>query len=81
MKTKLSVLETKKIDGDKMIITHGVLERYYNRNEIIEYSDQLKPNKTEKTKAQAGLRYTTSFEHPFGQAIIKEAIPQNKSKN
>lgn len=64
-----------KIDGDKMIITQGVIEKYYNRNEIIEYSDQLKPNETEKIKAQAGLRYTTSFKHPFGKGIIKEAIP------
>lgn len=80
-KNEMVGFRDEKIDGDKMIITHGVLERYYNRNEIIEYSDQLKPNETEKTKAQAGLRYTTSFEHPFGQAIIKEAIPQNKSKN
>lgn len=64
-----------KIDGDKLIITHGVLERYYNRNEIIEYSDQLKPNETEKTKAQVGLRYTTRFKHPFGEGIVREAIP------
>lgn len=73
--TELVSFTDETIDGNKKIITKGVLERYYNRNEIIEYSDQLKPNETEKTKAQAGLRYTTSFKHPFGESIIKEAIP------
>lgn len=73
--TELVSFTDETIDGNKKIITKGVLERYYNRNEIIEYSDQLKPNETEKTKAQAGLCYTTSFKHPFGEGIIKEAIP------
>lgn len=74
-KNEMVGFRDEKIDGDKMIITQGVIEKYYNRNEIIEYSDQLKPNETEKIKAQAGLRYTTSFKHPFGKGIIKEAIP------
>jgi hypothetical protein len=73
--TELVSFTDETIDGNKKIVTKGVLERYYNRNEIIEYSDQLKPNETEKTKAQAGFRYTTSFKHPFGKGIIKEAIP------
>lgn len=51
--TELVSFTDETIDGNKKIITKGVLERYYNRNEIIEYSDQLKPNETEKTKAQA----------------------------
>lgn len=63
------------IKGDKLIVTRGVLEKYYNRDEIIEYSDQLKPNTTERTNSKYGLRYTTSFKHPFGKGIIKEAIP------
>lgn len=73
--TELVSFTDETIDGNKKIVTKGVLERYYNRNEIVEYSDQLKPNETEKTKAQAGFRYTTSFKHPFGKSIIKEAIP------
>ena len=73
--TELVSFTDETIDGNKKIVTKGVLERYYNKNEIIEYSDKLKPNTTEKTKAQAGLRYTTKFEHPFGEGIIKEAIP------
>ena len=73
--TELVSFTDETIDGNKKIVTKGVLERYYNRNETVEYSDQLKPNETEKTKAQAGLRYTTSFKHPFGEGIIKEAIP------
>lgn len=73
--TEMVGFRDEKIDGHKMIITHGVIEKYYNRNEIIEYSDQLKPNETEETKAQAGFRYTNKFKHPFGEGIIKEAIP------
>jgi hypothetical protein len=73
--TELVSFTDETINDNKKIVTKGVLERYYNRNEIVEYSDQLKPNQTEKTKAQAGLRYTTSFKHPFGEGIIKEAIP------
>ena len=73
--TELVSFTDETIDGNKKIVTKGVLERYYIKNEIIEYSDKLKPNTTEKTKAQAGLRYTTKFEHPFGDGVIKEAIP------
>ena len=73
--TELVSFTDETINDNKKIVTKGVLERYYNRNEIVEYSDQLKPNQTEKTKSQAGLRYTTSFKHPFGEGIIKETIP------
>lgn len=73
--TELVSFTDEKIDGNKKIVTRGVLEKYYNRDEIIEYSDQLKPNTTERINSKAGLRYTTSFKHPFGKGVIKEAIP------
>ena len=73
--TKTTDYVNKTIDGEQMIITKGVLERYYDRKEIIEYSDQLKPGEIEKIKGQVGYRYTTKFEHPFGEKTTKEAVP------
>ena len=63
----------KKIDGDKMIITRGVLEKY-ELYPIHKYSDQLKPGERKTTKGDAGFEYTEKFEHPYGTGIAKEAI-------
>lgn len=60
--TELVSFTDETIDGNKKIVTKGVLERYYNKNEIIEYSDKLKPNTTEQTqlkKQKLKLGYVT----------------------
>ena len=72
-KTKMINFVEEKIDGNQIIITRGVLEKY-ELDEVHQYSDQLKPGERKTIKGEPGFKYTKKFDHPFGHGIAKDAI-------
>ena len=72
-KTKMINFIEEKIDGNQIIITRGVLEKY-ELDEVHQYSDQLKPGERKTIKGEPGFKYTKKFDHPFGHGIAKDAI-------